>query len=469
MTPRIALAAALFAAIAAAAPVDTGMAQRVPETRGDIQLTFAPVVKRAAPAVVNVYATERVRTARLPFEDDPFFNFFFERGPFGMPRERLRSSLGSGVIVDADGLVVTNHHVIRDASEVKVALADGREFTADILLRDERTDLAVLKVRDPEMEFPALDFADSDELEVGDLVLAIGNPFGVGQTVTSGIVSAVARTQIGINDMAFFIQTDAAINPGNSGGALIDVQGRVVGINTAIFSRSGGSHGIGFAIPSNMVRVVVAQALTGNSTLERPWLGAAYQRVTPEIAQSLGLERPMGALVVRVDPDSPADRAGLRVGDLILGADMREVSDPRALEYRLTLAGPEGSTRLEVLRRGRKLSLDVALERPPELTADRRTIDGRTPLSGATVATLTPPLASRLDLPRDKRGVVVVEIDPRSPAARFGLKPGDLVLSLQGIAVRSADELKEIAEEPQRMWRLSIDRQGRIHNVVIGG
>jgi Do/DeqQ family serine protease len=469
MSLRMILGAALLGAITATAPLAPAAAQRVPDSQAEIQLTFAPVVKRAAPAVVNVYATERVRTARLPFEEDPFFNFFFDRGPFGMPRERLRSSLGSGVIVDADGLVVTNHHVIRDASEVKVALADGREFTADILLRDERTDLAVMRMRDSDMAFPALDFADSDELEVGDLVLAIGNPFGVGQTVTSGIVSAVARTQIGINDMAFFIQTDAAINPGNSGGALIDVHSRVVGINTAIFSRSGGSHGIGFAIPSNMVRVVVAQALTGRSTLERPWLGAAYQRVTPEIAQSLGLERPRGALVVRVDADSPAERAGLRVGDLILSVGGREVSDPRALEYRLTLAGPEGDTRLEVLRRATRLSLDVALEPPPELTADRREIDGRTPLAGATVATLTPALASRLDLPPNKRGVVVVEVDPRSPAARFGLKPGDLVLTVQGIAVRSADELKEIAEEPQRMWRLSIDRQGRIHNVVIGG
>jgi S1-C subfamily serine protease len=259
MRARRPIAIALAIAVSLCLGTSSGTAQRVPLERSELQLTFAPVVKRTAPAVVNVYATQRVTTGRLPFEDDPFFNFFFDRSPFGMPRERLRSSLGSGVIVDSDGLVVTNHHVIRNASEVKVALADGREFTAEILLRDERTDLAVLKIRDSEMKFPALEFADSDEIEVGDLVLAIGNPFGVGQTVTSGIVSAVARTEVGINDMAFFIQTDAAINPGNSGGALVDVHGQVVGINTAIFSRSGGSHGIGFAIPSNMVRVVVAR------------------------------------------------------------------------------------------------------------------------------------------------------------------------------------------------------------------
>jgi Do/DeqQ family serine protease len=469
MWVRHAIAIALVTAMSLSVPADSGLAQRVPEARGEIQLTFAPVVKRTAPAVVNVYATQRVRTAPSPFEDDPFFNFFFDRGPFGMPRERLRSSLGSGVIVDSDGLVVTNDHVIRNASEVKVALADGREYPADILLRDERTDLAVLKVRDSDLAFPALELADSDEIEVGDLVLAIGNPFGVGQTVTSGIVSAVARTEVGINDMAFFIQTDAAINPGNSGGALVDVQGKVVGINTAIFSRSGGSHGIGFAIPSNMVRAVVAQALTGRRELERPWLGAAYQRVTPEIAQSLGLDRPHGALVVRVDPDSPAERAGLRVGDLVLSVDGRDVSDPRALEYRLMLAGPDGHSEIDVFRRGKPLTLQVALERPPELTADRRTIRGPTPLAGAVVATLSPALAGRFDLPPDKTGVVVVEVEPRSLAARYGLEPGDVVLTVQGAPVRSADELKAIAEEPRRLWRLSIDRHGRVANLVVGG
>jgi S1-C subfamily serine protease len=245
-------------------------------------------VKRVAPAVVNVYATARIQ-ARSPFEGDPFFERFFGGGA---PRERERSSLGSGVIVDPHGLIITNNHVISGASEVKVALADGREYQAEILLRDEPTDLAALKIQNGDEEFPALGFGDSDNLEVGDLVLAVGNPFGVGQTVTSGIVSAVSRTNLGINDSGFFIQTDAAINPGNSGGALVDMEGAVVGINTAIYSRSGGSIGIGFAVPSNMVRQIATQALAGSTSVVRPWIGVAAQEVTPEIAASLGLSAP---------------------------------------------------------------------------------------------------------------------------------------------------------------------------------
>ena len=281
----------------------------VPESREAVRLSFAPVVKRVAPAVVNVYATERVET-RSPFEGDPFFERFFGGGsPFGAPRERERSSLGSGVVVDPTGIVISNAHVVGEASEVKVALADGREYPAAMLLRDERTDLAVLKIDNGGEDFPVLDFGDSDALEVGDLVLAVGNPFGVGQTVTSGIVSALARTNLGITNSGFFIQTDAAINPGNSGGALVDLDGALIGINTAIFSRSGGSIGIGFAIPSNMVRSVVAQAIGGSTTVSRPWIGAACQDVTPDIAASLGVDRPRGALVAELDADSPA-RAG---------------------------------------------------------------------------------------------------------------------------------------------------------------
>jgi S1-C subfamily serine protease len=261
-------------------------------------------------------------------------------------------------------LVVTNNHVIAEASEVKIALADGREFQAEVLLRDERTDLAVLKIRDGEEPFPSLAFGDSDELEVGDLVLAVGNPFGVGQTVTSGIVSAVARTNLGISDSGSFIQTDAAINPGNSGGALVDMNGAVIGINTAIFSRSGGSIGIGFAIPSNMVRVVAAMALSGSKTVVRPWIGARTQEVTADIAASLGLTAPNGALVIQVDPDSPGEKAGLRVGDLIQRAGGRDVGDPAALEYRLAVVGVGTAVELECWRDGQAVKLSVV----PEVT-----------------------------------------------------------------------------------------------------
>ncbi len=264
----------------------------LPRSLAEVKLSFSSVVKRATPAVVNVYAARTVEV-RNPMFDDPLFRRFFG-APGNIPREQMQRSLGSGVIVDTGGLVITNNHVVEGATEVKVSLADKREFEAEIVLKDARTDLAVLKIKDPKEHFPAIEFGNSDELEVGDLVLAIGNPFGVGQTVTHGIVSALARTQVGITDYQFFIQTDAAINPGNSGGALVDLSGKLVGINTAIFSRSGGSQGIGFAIPVNMVRVVVASARGGGSAVKRPWLGAKLQNITPEIAEGLGHEASLG-------------------------------------------------------------------------------------------------------------------------------------------------------------------------------
>src|SRR5262245_49304977 len=285
------LALPLLAVLVAASGDVSAQERRVPASPSEVRLSYAPVVQRAAPAVVNVYAARAVATNRNPFLDDPIFRRFFGVPDGGAPSEQLQRSLGSGVIVDTGGLIVTNNHVIEGATEVKVSLADKREYEADIVLKDQRSDLAVLRIRGQSERFPAIDFADSDALQVGDLVLAIGNPFAVGQTVTHGIVSAVARTQVGITDYQFFIQTDAAINPGNSGGALVDMTGKLVGINTAIFSRSGGSQGIGFAIPANMVRVVVASAKGGGSTVKRPWLGARLQAVTPEIAESMGLKR----------------------------------------------------------------------------------------------------------------------------------------------------------------------------------
>ena len=272
--------------------------RRVPSSTTEVRLSYAAVVQKAAPAVVNVYAARTV-TTRNPLFEDPFFRRFFGAPGMPGPNEQQQRSLGSGVLVDPAGLVVTNHHVIDGADQVKVSLADRREFEAEIVLKDARSDLAVLRIKASGERFPALEFADSDALQVGDLVLAIGNPFAVGQTVTHGIISALARTQVGITDYQFFIQTDAAINPGNSGGALVDMSGKLVGINTAIFSRGGGSIGIGFAIPANMVRVVVASARGGANVVKRPWLGARLQAVTSEIAESIGLKRPAGALVTR--------------------------------------------------------------------------------------------------------------------------------------------------------------------------
>src|SRR6188508_2314951 len=308
------LIAALFAAGLSVNAV--AQERRVP-TQSELRLSYAPVVQHVAPAVVNVYAAKVVQN-RNPLLDDPIFRRFFGV-PGGPGGNQVQRSLGSGVFVDAGGLIVTNNHVIEGADEVKVSLADKREFEASLVLKDPRTDLAILQIKDGRERFPVLEFADSDALQVGDVVLAIGNPFGVGQTVTHGIVSALARTQVGVSDYQFFIQTDAAVNPGNSGGALVDLTGKLVGINTAIFSRSGGSQGVGFAIPANMVRVVVASARTGGHVVLRPWLGARLQTVTPEIAESLGLKRPSGVVITNVTEKSPAARAGLKPGDIIVG------------------------------------------------------------------------------------------------------------------------------------------------------
>src|SRR5262247_2589219 len=351
----LAILPALLAALMATGADVSAQDRRVPASPNEVRLSYAPVVQRAAPAVVNVYAARAVAN-RNPFMDDPIFRRFFGVPGGGMPSEQLQRSLGSGVLVDAGGLVVTNNHVIEGATEVKVSLHDKREFEAEIVLKDQRSDLAVLRIRGQGERFPAIDFADSDALQVGDIVLAIGNPFAVGQTVTHGIVSAVARTQVGITDYQFFIQTDAAINPGNSGGALVDLSGKLVGINTAIFSRSGGSQGIGFAIPANMVKVVVASARTGGKAVKRPWLGARLQAVTPEIAESMGLKRPTGALVSNVTANSPAASAGIKAGDLILSVDGQDVDDPNAFDYRFGTKALGGSARLEILRGGREQS-----------------------------------------------------------------------------------------------------------------
>src|SRR5712672_428064 len=352
-----------------AGTVDRAAAQdrRVPASPADIRLSYAPIVQRVQPAVVNVYAAKVVQN-RNPLLDDPIFRRFF--GVPGQQPEQMQRSLGSGVMVDPSGLVVTNNHVIEGADQVKVSLPDKREFEAEIVLKDSRTDLAVLRLKDTKERFTTLDFANSDELLVGDVVLAIGNPFGVGQTVTHGIISALARTQVGITDYQFFIQTDAAINPGNSGGALVDMTGKLAGINTAIFSRSGGSQGIGFAIPANMVRVVVASAKGGGSTVKRPWLGPRLQAVTPEIAESMGLMRPTGALVATVAQGSAAARGGLRTGDLIISIDGQAVDDSNAFDYRFATKALGGTARLGIIRNSRETTANVTLETAPETAND---------------------------------------------------------------------------------------------------
>jgi len=434
-----------------------GEQRRIPFSQQQIQLSFAPLVSQVAPAVVNVYASTRVQ-ARSPFMGDPFFERFFN---FPQMPPRVQSALGSGVLVDPSGIVVTNYHVIREADEVKVALADGREFASDILLKDEGLDLAVLKIEASEA-FPAAKLGDSEALQVGDLVLAIGNPFGVGQTTTSGIVSAVARTLGGISDFGYFIQTDAAINPGNSGGALINMAGEVVGINTAIYSRSGGSIGIGFAIPANIVRAVVDSAKSGKEFFERPYIGASFDRVTPNIAEALGMTRPAGALVTNVAPDTPAAQAGLESGDVIVSIDGKSIDTPEALDYRLTTVPIGETAEIKVLRNGEELQLSMPVERAPEGTGQELELGGNGPFAGATVAELSPALAQRLRLPVTGKGVVIASLARNSPAASIGLLPGDIVRQLNGEDVTSAEQMKALAEADARWWQFTIDRGGRI-------
>jgi Do/DeqQ family serine protease len=445
-----------------------GQERRVPSSPAELRLSYAPVVQRAAPAVVNVYAAKTV-SVRNPLFDDPIFRRFFGVPGGGGGGEQMQRSLGSGVLVDAAGLVVTNNHVIEGADQVKVSLADKREFEAEIVLMDSRSDLAVLRLKAQNERFSALEFADSDALLVGDVVLAIGNPFAVGQTVTHGIVSAVARTQVGITDYQFFIQTDAAINPGNSGGALVDLGGRLVGINTAIFSRSGGSQGIGFAIPANMVKVVVASAKSGGSTVKRPWLGARLQAVTPEIAESLGIKRPAGALVASLTPASPAARAGLKTSDLIVAIDGQAVEDPNAFDYRFATKALGGSARLGVVRAGKELAVNVALETAPDTPHDEIVIGSGSPFQGTRVSNLSPALADDLRLDPTTQGVVILDVANGSAAQRLGFQRGDLVVSVNSVKIAKTRDLERATAQQSRLWRITIMRGGQQMSVELRG
>ncbi|WP_137131930.1 DegQ family serine endoprotease [Rhizobium sp. FY34] len=430
----------------------------VPQNRTEMQLSFAPLVKQTSGAVVNVYA-ERVVQRLNPFAGDPFFEQFFGQR---MPnRSEKQSSLGSGVLVSQNGIVVTNNHVIQGADDIKIALPDGREFPCEVLLTDENIDLAVLKVKG-QHDFPVLPIGNSDAVEVGDLVLAIGNPFGVGQTVTSGIVSALARNQVTSGDVGFFIQTDAAINPGNSGGALMNMKGELIGINTAIFSRGGGSNGIGFAIPANLVKVFVAAAEEGKKTFEKPYVGATFQPVNSEVAEALGLKSARGALIVGVVEGGPADKAGLKSGEVISAVNGIAVEHPDALWYRLTTAGLGQSVRLTVLQNGTERNVTMSLGVAPEtVPRDERLIEGRNPFAGLRVANLSPKLATELRLPTDKTGIVVTEVVRGSPAARLGFQPGDIMIAVNGDPVPTTKAMEVLVEDNPGFWRVEIERDGQ--------
>jgi Do/DeqQ family serine protease len=442
--------------------------EKVPLGEGEIKLTFAPIVRATSPAVVNVYAQRMVASRQYGgLFEDPFFRQFFGDDNFGRPRARTQNSLGSGVIVDAEGLIVTNNHVIRGGSEIRVVLADKREFEAKVVLTDERTDLAILKIDAGEEALPALELANSDDLDVGDLVLAIGNPFGVGQTVTSGIVSALARTDVGVSDYQFFIQTDAAINPGNSGGALIDMQGRLIGVNTAIFSRSGGSIGIGFAIPSNMVRTVVLSAEKGEK-VRRPWIGADLQDVTADIAESLGLARPEGALIATLNEGSPLAAAGLKRGDVILALDGKAIENAKEFGYRVATAEIGGSGMVEYQRGGTRKETRLRFIAAPETVARAETaIEGRSPFTGLVVANLSPAVADELGLGAEATGVAVTEVKG-GPARRF-FRKGDIILEVNGTPIDSVATLEQANAAADGYWEFSVNRRGRVLRLRLGG
>jgi len=445
------------------------VARVVPQTRQQVVFSYAPLVKRAAPAVVNIYTKKVVRQSfRSPFFDDPFFGRFFGKDfSSGQPRTRIQNSLGSGVIVKPQGIVVTNHHVVQGADEIIVALSDRREFEAKVILTDERTDLAVLQIGGGDESFAHLELMDSDEVEVGDIILAIGNPFGVGQTVTSGIVSALARTQVGIADYRFFIQTDAAINPGNSGGAMVTMDGRLAGVNTAIFSKSGGSIGIGFAIPANMVRSVVDSALSGGK-LVRPWLGASGQAVTRDIAAANGLDRPGGVLINSLHKAGPSATAGLRVGDVVTAVDGQDIFDPQGLSFRIATRPLGGEVVLSVIRQTKHLNITVALKRAPENPPRKVTkLVKSNVFAGATIGNLSPAFAEEIGIDTLSRGVIVLEVAVGSRAQRLRLKPGDILVRINDTEIKHVRDVVNAGQGEHDEWKIGVRRGGRVLNVVI--
>ena len=429
--------------------------------------SYAPIVRQALPAVVNVFASRTEIRPRNPLFDDPVFRRFF--GGEELPKKRTQQSLGSGVIVDAAGLVVTNFHVIDGMTEVKIALSDKREFEAEIVLRDQRSDLAVLKLKGAG-PFPVVELGDSDALEVGDVVLAIGNPFGVGQTVTHGIVSALARTQAGISDYGFFIQTDAPINPGNSGGALVDMNAKLAGINSAIFSQTGSSVGIGFAIPINMVKGVIATAKSGGKQVRRPWLGASLQNVTKDIADSVGLDRPNGAIVSDVFDKSPALDAGLKRNDIVVALDGQKIDDVEAFGYRFGTRAIGGSVAMSVLRGGKPLSIALKLTGAPENPPrDVRKLTGKQPFAGASVANISPALLEEMSLEGFREGVVVTEIEDSSIAQQLNVQKGDVIVSVNDQKIATTRDLEKLVASRKPTWKLTISRGGEVFTSLVDG
>ncbi|MBU2980270.1 trypsin-like peptidase domain-containing protein [Lentibacter algarum] len=431
---------------------------KVPSSQAEISLGFAPLVKQAAPAVVNIYVKRVVQTRSSPFQGDPFFEDMFKG--MGKSRPRVQNSLGSGVILTADGFVVSNYHVVGDATDIRVVLNDRREFAAKVVLADQDSDLALLQLEGAP-KLPYLHLRDSDTVEVGELVLAIGNPFGVGQTVSSGIVSGLARSGGAMgSSRGYFIQTDAPINPGNSGGALVDVNGALIGVNTRIVSRSGGSNGIGFAIPAKLVGQFVEQARAGNTSFERPWAGMSGQPVDADMAESIGLMSPGGIMISELHPESPFYKAGFKAGEVIMAVDDEPVNTPAEMIFRMSVSGVGNESRIQVFTDGETDHRIVRLTTPPDRPArDELLTDKSTRIPGVKLSNINPAVLAEHGLPLRSDGVVVV--DPGPLGTRAGLRRSDVIMLINGERVSDTGEARRKLEASGRWMSLGVERGGQ--------
>jgi serine protease Do len=429
--------------------------------------TFAPVVKKVLPAVVNVSSAKIVKTqGMMPGNMDPFFRQFFgddDGAPFGSngraPRQQREQGVGSGVIVSPEGYILTNNHVVDGATDVRVTLSDKREFKARIVGTDPKTDLAVLKI--DASNLPSVVIGDSDKVQVGDYALAVGNPFGLGGTVTMGIISATGRGNLGIEDYEDFIQTDAPINPGNSGGALVNDRGDLIGINTAILSHSEGNQGIGFAIPVSVARNVTDQILR-NGKVTRAYLGVMSEEVTPALAQAFHEKEVGGALVAQVTPDSPASHAGIEKGDIILSVNGKLVNDSAQLRMTISLMQPGAPVSVKLLRDGAEREVTAHLAEMPTQTAKAagEPDASQTGMDGVSVEDVSARDAHQLGLPPDTAGVVVTGVDPASQAAANGLRRGDVILEVNRKPVRNTAEFEQALKHSTAETLLLVNRQG---------
>ena len=427
-------------------------APNVPQQIMETSRAFSEIVSAVSPAVVNISTTKVFKRDTEPLFEDPFFDFFKPFHDLRMPKKWKEQSLGSGVIVSSDGYIITNNHVVEKSDEIKVTLLDKRMFKGRIVGADPKTDIAIVKI--DAANLPTIPWGDSEKLQVGEFVLAIGNPYGLSHTVTMGIISAVGRANVGIADYEDFIQTDAAINPGNSGGPLVNIKGELIGINTAIFSKTGGYQGIGFAVPTNMVRPLMSQLIQKGKII-RGWLGVTIQEMTPEIAQKFGLEKSRGALVSDVTKGSPAEKAGILRGDIVIEFNRKEVKDVASLRNMVSQSKVGSDVLIKILRSGKEYAVRLVVAELPrevaEVAPDKMPDDSEMgAFSGLTVMGLTKEIARQLGLSKDERGVVVVKVEPATPADEAGIKKGDIIKEIDRKQISNLEDYNRIASITKR-------------------